>query len=133
MPVVSTNNIFFGSTEMDSLKVGNSTVDKVYLGSDLVYSGSSEVLTVSISNAGNFTALASNYATTQRSTDGSGTGATFQVTLVASGIPKIMSVVTSITSGGTGYAVGDLITLDFTSIADGNENTYGILEVDSVG
>ena len=133
MPVVSTNNIFFGSTEMDSLKVGNSTVDKVYLGSDLVYSGSSEVLTVSISNAGNFTAIVSNYATTQRSTDGSGTGATFQVTLVSSGIPKIMSVVTSITSGGTGYAVGDLITLDFTSIADGNENTYGILEVDSVG
>lgn len=128
------NDIFFGSSEMDDLKFGSSQVDAVYLGSDKVWPASSSVLTVSINNAGSFKNVsAGNYAAIQRSTSGSGTGATFTVTLAISGPSIIITAIASIDSGGSGYAVSDTITLDLTSVADGDEKTYAILDVDSLG
>lgn len=94
----------------------------------------SGVASVTISNAGSFKRVtASTYAATQRTTDGSGSGATFTVTLEANGLTFRIASVTSITAAGTGYAVGDLITLNLTSVDDGNEITYGVLEVATLG
>jgi len=129
------NDIFFSDDEIDAIKFGAVTAQKVYLGDTLVWPIASDgVLTVSIDNAGLFKSTsAGNYAAIQRSTSGSGSGATFTVTAAVSGIATVVTAVVSIDSAGSGYAVNDTITLDLTSVADGNEKAYAVLEIDSIG
>jgi hypothetical protein len=87
------------------------------------------VSTVTISTAGYIKWFAGTFATVQRSTSGSGSGATFNVTINGSGAATSVS---SITAAGSGYAVGDTITLDYTSVPDGRESIYTILTVASI-
>ena len=126
------NGIFFSDDEMGNIKLGPVQVDKVYLGQTLVYpiSTSGPVLTLSISNMGSIKGTsAGNYAAVQRSTDGSGSGATFSITLGTTGLIFGATAINSITAAGSGYVAGDFITLDYTSIPDGNELSYTVLEV----
>jgi hypothetical protein len=121
------NDIFFGTGELDDLKIGTSQVDKVYLGDTLVWPivVASGVDTVSIDNAGFIKVAATTYACTQRSTTGSGTGFTCTATINGS----FNCTAITITNKGTGYAVNDEITLDFTSVDESREITYVVLEV----
>ena len=125
------NDIFFGSTQLDDLKFGSSQVDAVYLGADKVWPAASGVASVTISTGGFIKFSGGTYATVQRSTSGSGSGATFNVVL--DGNTGAATSVSSITAAGSGYAVGDTITLDYTSIPDGREITYTVLTVASLG
>jgi len=123
------NDIFFGTGELDDLKIGTSQVDKVYLGDTLVWPVvvASGVGTVSIQNAG-FVKVTptSGYTCIQRSTTGSGTGFTCTATIDS----NFNCTAITITDKGGGYAVNDEITLDFTTVADGNrEVTYVVLKV----
>lgn len=125
------NDIFFGATQLDDLKFGSSQVDAVYLGADKVWPAASGVASVTISTGGFIKFSGGTYATVQRSTSGSGSGATFNVVL--DGNTGAATSVSSITAAGSGYAVGDTITLDYTSIPDGREITYTVLTVASLG
>ena len=91
----------------------------------------SGVASVTISTGGFIKFSGGTYATVQRSTSGSGSGATFNVVL--DGNTNAATSVSSITAAGSGYAVGDTITLDYTSIPDGREATYTVLTVASLG
>ena len=91
----------------------------------------SGVASVTISTGGFIKFSGGTYATVQRSTSGSGSGATFNVVL--DGNTGAATSVSSITAAGSGYAVGDTITLDYTSIPDGREVTYTVLTVASLG
>jgi hypothetical protein len=91
----------------------------------------SGVASVTISTGGFIKFSGGTYATVQRSTSGSGSGATFNVVL--DGNTGAATSVSSITAAGSGYAVGDTITLDYTSIPDGRELTYTVLTVASLG
>ena len=86
--------------------------------------------TVTISTPGFIRWFGGTYATVQRSTSGSGSGATFNVVL--NGNTGAATSVSSITAAGSGYAVGDTITLDYTAIADSREITYTVLTVASI-
>jgi hypothetical protein len=104
----------------------------VYVYQDEVFPGPSTtggVATVTISTAGYIKWFPGTFATVQRSTSGSGSGATFNVTINGSGAATSVS---SITAAGSGYAVGDTITLDYTSVPDGRESIYTILTVASI-
>ncbi|MDG1313994.1 MAG: hypothetical protein P8P29_00540, partial [Flavobacteriaceae bacterium] len=104
----------------------------VYVYQDEVFPGPSTtggVATATISTAGYIKWFAGTFAAVQRSTSGSGSGATFNVTINGSGAATSVS---SITAAGSGYAVGDTITLDYTSIADGREQIYTVLTVASL-
>ncbi len=122
--------ISLGSGSISALKLGSTAVTKAYLGSTQVFPVASGVASVTISTAGFIRYSAATYATTQRTTSGSGTGATFNVVLNSSGAATSVS---SITAAGSGYAVGDTITLDYTSIPDSREVTYTVLTVASLG
>ena len=125
------NDIFFGATQLDDLKFGSSQVDAVYLGADKVWPAASGVASVTISTGGFIKFSGGTYATVQRTTSGSGSGATFNVVL--DGNTGAATSVSSITAAGSGYAVGDTITLNYTSIPDGREVTYTVLTVASLG
>lgn len=99
---------------MDDLKFGSIQVDKVYLGSDLVWPASTGFVAGSISNAGDTKAGNGTYAATQFSTSGSGTGATFTVTLVSRACTAF-----TVTNAGSGYATSDTVTLDITGVPAG--------------
>ena len=104
----------------------------VYVYQDEVFPGPSTtggVATVTISTAGYIKWFPGTFATVQRSTSGSGSGATFNVTINGSGAATSVS---SITASGSGYAVGDTITLNYTSVPDGRESIYTILTVASI-
>jgi hypothetical protein len=104
----------------------------VYVYQDEVFPGPTStggVATVTISTVGYIKWFAGTFATVQRSTSGSGSGATFNVVLNSSGAATSVS---SITAAGSGYAVGDTITLDYTSVPDGREVTYTVLTVASI-
>jgi hypothetical protein len=104
----------------------------VYVYQDEVFPGPSAtggVATVTISTAGYIKWFAGTFATVQRSTSGSGSGATFNVTINGSGAATSVS---SITASGSGYAVGDTITLNYTSVPDGRESIYTVLTVASI-
>ena len=90
----------------------------------------SGVASVTISTGGFIKFSGGTYATVQRSTSGSGSGATFNVVL--NGSTGAATSVSSITAAGSGYAVGDTITLDYTAIADSREITYTVLTVASI-
>tara|TARA_R100000951_G_C2593615_1_gene165869 strand:- start:70 stop:489 length:420 start_codon:yes stop_codon:yes gene_type:complete len=105
---------------------------EVYVYQDEVFPGPSTsggVATVTISAVGYIKWFAGTFATVQRSTSGSGSGATFNVVLNSSGAATSVS---SITAAGSGYVVGDTITLDYTSVPDGRESTYTVLTVASI-
>ncbi len=91
----------------------------------------SGVASVTISTGGFIKFSGGTYATVQRSTSGSGSGATFNVVL--DGNTGAATSVSSITAAGSGYAVGDTITLNYTSIPDGRESIYTVLTVASLG
>ena len=123
--------ISLGSGSISALKLGSTAVTKAYLGSTQVFPVASGVASVTISTGGFIKFSGGTYATVQRSTSGSGSGATFNVVL--DGNTGAATSVSSITAAGSGYAVGDTITLDYTSIPDGREVTYTILTVASLG
>lgn len=83
---------------------------------EVVTLSGSAVATVRIYNAGVYTVNPSD-PVAQGSTDGSGTGATFNLTFGDNGWTELIntgnavSAVASIVSGGTGYSVNDVITL----------------------
>jgi len=106
---------------------------KVYVYQNEVFPGPTStggVATVTISTPGFIRWFGGTYATVQRSTSGSGSGATFNVVL--NGNTGVATSVSSITAAGSGYAVGDTITLDYTAIADSREITYTVLTVASI-
>tara|TARA_R100000544_G_C2221887_1_gene58087 strand:- start:501 stop:908 length:408 start_codon:yes stop_codon:yes gene_type:complete len=117
------NDIFFGSSEMDDIKFGSSQVDKVYLGSDLVWSPGTtpgKILTSSLDDSG---VAAGNYAGTyvvpQDSATASGSGAKFLITVIyVSNKGRSFMTAQQINTGdeGSGYAVGEIITLDMSSV-----------------
>lgn len=74
-----------------------------------------------------------NNAATQRSTTGSGTGFTCNVTLQDDGTGNFNELlnVTSL-SGGSGYLVNDNITLDLTNVDDSREFVYIVLKVQTL-
>jgi len=110
------------------LKLGTTTVQKVFLGSTQVYPEPSSVGTATISTAGNIKVGSGTYACVQRSTSGSGTGATFNIVLSG----NVATSISSITAGGSDYQVGDTITLDYTAVADNRELTFTVLTVATV-
>tara|TARA_R110000744_G_C19068772_1_gene529866 strand:+ start:239 stop:607 length:369 start_codon:yes stop_codon:yes gene_type:complete len=112
------NGIYFGSSEMDDLKFGGSQVDKIYLGDVLVWSLAGEFIAGSISNVGDINITAGTYPATQFSTSGSGSGATFNVTISASEECTAFTV----TNGGSGYAASDTVTLDVTGLIPSLQN-----------
>ena len=124
------NGVWFGSSEMDTVKLGSSTVDKIYLGTDLVWPTASGVASATITTVGSQKWGAGTYATTQTGTSGSGSGATFNITIDSDGEATAIS---SITAAGTGYAVSDTITLVFTSIPSNRQITAVVLTVASLG
>ena len=123
--------ISLGSGSISALKLGSTAVTKAYLGNTQVWPVASGVASVTISTGGCIKFAGGTYATVQRSTSGSGSGATFNVVL--DGNTGAATSVSSITAAGSGYAVGDTITLDYTSIPDGREVTYTVLTVASLG
>jgi len=85
---------------------------------------SATITTAGIQKAGDGT-----YAATQDITSGSGSGATFNITLTN----LAATAISSITAAGTGYAVGDTITLVFTNIAGSRQVTAVVLTVATLG
>ena len=115
-------------------RIGNKpvTINEVYVKDLEVFPGPTStggVATITITTPGYIRWFAGTFAAAQRSTSGSGSGATFNVVLNSSGAATSVS---SITAAGSGYAVGDTITLDYTSIPDGREVTYTVLTVASI-
>lgn len=85
------------------------------------------VISATVSNGGDYTGTADgDYPATQASTSGSGTGATFTVT-IASGV---ISAVAAVTASGGGYVATDTITLAVGGGA--TEVSAGVLAVASV-
>ena len=122
------NDIFFGATQLDDLKFGSSQVDKVYFGSTLVWPPASGVATATISVSGNIRTGNGTYASTQFATSGSGSGATFDVVIASRTATSF-----SVTGAGTGYAVGDTITLQIGSVSAGFQSPRVELTVASLG
>lgn len=122
------NGVWFGSSEMDAVKLGSSTVDKIYLGSDLVWPTLSGFATGTISAAGQSRTGNGTYSATQFATSGSGSGATFSVTLVSKAVTSF-----TITAAGTGYAVSDTVTLQIGTLSSGNQSPRAELTVSTLG
>ena len=115
------NGIKFGGSEMDDLKFGSVQVDEVYLGAVLVWpiSTSGAIITITddeIGSApGNHTG---SYTVAQLSTNGSGTGAEFAITIGYNlGKNKSFMSAEAISSGdeGSGYVAGEIVTLDMST------------------
>ena len=131
------NDIYFGSTQIDDIKFGSSQVDKVYLGDTLVWPPASGVASVTISTAGVIRLpQAGTGGCTQRSVSpAGGTGFTCNATFSQISGSNFFECTSgpSITNVGSGYSVGDVITLDITSVPDSREITYVELTVASLG
>ena len=116
------NGIKFGTSEMDNLKLGAVQVDKVYLGAVLVWpiSTSGSIITIGQdqdgSAAGNYSG---SYVVAQSSTNGSGVNAEFAIT-IGYNLGKNKSFLTgqAIETGeeGSGYVVGEIVTLDMSTV-----------------
>lgn len=124
-------------TNFSTLKLGSTTVSKAYLGSTQVYPNIGGVGSVTISNAGEIRLpQAGTGGCTQRSVSPTGgTGFTCNATFSAiSGSTNFeCTSIPSITNAGSGYSVGDVITLDVTAVPDSRELTYVELTVASLG
>lgn len=105
--------INLGSNAPLGLRLGTATVTEAYLGSTKVFPPPSGVATATISNSsGNIKTADGTFSATQFSTSGSGTGATFTVTLV-----NRTATAFTITNAGSGYAVSDTIELQIASLS----------------
>lgn len=105
--------INLGSNAAQGLRLGSATVTEAYLGSTKVFPPPSGVATATISNSsGNIKTADGTFSATQFSTSGSGTGATFTVTLV-----NRTATAFTITNAGSGYAVNDTIELQIASLS----------------
>lgn len=120
--------ISLGSASISALKLGSTSVSKAYLGSTLVFPTASGFATGTIFETGSIRTANGDYAATQFATSGSGSGATFNVTLVNKGATAF-----TITTGGTGYAVNDTVTLDITGVSAGNQVPRVELTVSTLG
>jgi len=116
------NDIYFGSAQVDDVKLGSSQVDKVYLGSELVWpiSTSGSIITIGEDEKGDADGDHSgSYVVPQLSSDGSGTGAEFAITVGYSSSKNKSSVsAQAIESGeeGSGYIVGEIVDLDMSTV-----------------
>lgn len=105
--------INLGSNAAQGLRLGSATVTEAYLGSTKVFPPPSGVATATITNSsGNIKTADGTFSATQFSTSGSGTGATFTVTLV-----NRTATAFTITNAGSGYAVNDTIELQIASLS----------------
>ena len=105
--------INLGSNAAQGLRLGSAAVTEAYLGSTKVFPPPSGVATATISNSsGNIKSGDGTFSATQFSTSGSGTGATFTVTLV-----NRTATAFTITNAGSGYAVNDTIELQIASLS----------------
>ena len=120
--------ISLGSGSISALKLGSTAVTKAYLGSTQVFPVASGVATATLSVAGNIRTGNGTYASTQFATSGSGSGATFDVV-----INNRTATSFSVTGAGTGYAVGDTITLQIGTVSSFFQNPRVELTVASLG
>lgn len=120
--------ISLGSGSISALKLGSTAVTKAYLGSTQVFPVASGVATATISVSGNIRTGNGTYASTQFATSGSGSGATFDVVMTSRTATSF-----SVTGAGTGYAVGDTITLQIGSVAANFQSPRVELTVASLG
>ena len=120
--------ISLGSGSISALKLGSTAVTKAYLGSTQVFPVASGVATATLSVAGAIRTGNGTYASTQYATSGSGSGATFDVV-----INNRTAISFSVTGAGTGYAVGDTITLQIGSVSSTFQNPRVQLTVASLG
>jgi len=120
--------ISLGSGSISALKLGSTAVTKAYLGSTQVFPVASGVATATLSVAGGIRAFNGTYASTQFATSGSGSGATFDVVIASRTATSF-----SVTGAGTGYAVGDTITLQIGSVSAGFQSPRVELTVASLG
>lgn len=116
------NTIYFGSSEMDDLKLGASQVDEIYFGATKVWptSVSGAIITLTIDDVGVAAGDQSGtYTVPQDSSDGSGTGAQFDITVgYVGGKGRSFLDTATISSGneGSDYASGEIVTLDMSSV-----------------
>jgi len=120
--------ISLGSGSITTLKLGSTAVTKAYLGSTQVFPVASGVATATISVSGNIRTGNGTYASTQFATSGSGSGATFDVVIASRTATSF-----SVTGAGTGYAVGDTITLQIGSVPGNFQSPRVELTVASLG
>tara|TARA_R110002126_G_scaffold251056_2_gene394071 strand:+ start:255 stop:623 length:369 start_codon:yes stop_codon:yes gene_type:complete len=120
--------ISLGSASISALKLGSTSVSKAYLGSTLVFPTASGFATGTISVAGAIRTADGDYAATQFATSGSGSGATFGVTIVNN-----IATAFNINTGGAGYAVNDTVTLDITGVSAGFQAPRVELTVSTLG
>ena len=113
--------ISLGSVDVGKLALGSSLVSKAYLGSTLIYPTSGAILTVGVDGSGSangdYTGL---YTVPQSSSDGSGTGAQFAITVTytsSKGRSSVSAVSISASNAGSGYASGEIVTLDMSSVS----------------
>lgn len=105
--------INLGSNAALGLRLGTATVTEAYLGSTKVFPPPSGVATATISNSsGNIKTAAGTFSATQFSTSGSGTGATFTVTIDSNRTATAFTI----TNAGSGYTVSDTIELQIASL-----------------
>lgn len=119
--------INLGSNAISALRLGSTSVSKAYLGSTQVFPLPSGIATGSIT-AGAVRTDDGTFASTQFSTSGSGTGATFDVTFVDR-VPTAFTI----TNAGSGYAVNDTIELQVGSISAPFQNPRVEITVNSLG
>lgn len=116
------NDIYFGSAQVDDVKLGSSQVDKVYIGDTLVWPivSSGKVLTSGLDYSGVASGNhAGTYLVPQLTADIAGLGAKFNITVTYVSNKNRSSVtVQAVDSNnqGSGYAVGEIITLDMSSV-----------------
>lgn len=114
------NNIYFGSSEMDDLKLGADQVDEIYLGANKVWPSSGAIITLAIDDVGAANGDHSGlYTVPQDSSDGSGTGAQFDISvtyLSNKGRSFLGTATINSSNEGSGYASGEIVTLDMSSV-----------------
>jgi len=120
--------ISLGSGSISALKLGSTAVTKAYLGSTQVWPVASGVASGSIT-AGLVRTSDGTFACTQFQTSGSGTGATFNITFVN----RIPTAISSITNGGSGYAVNDTIDLQVGTLPSSFQQPRVQITVASLG
>ncbi len=129
--------ISLGSGSISALKLGSTAVTKAYLGSTQVFPVASGVASVTISEPGVIRLpQAGTGGCTQRSvapTGGSGFTCNATFSAISGSDYFECTSIPNITNAGSGYSVGDVITLDITAVPDGRELTYVKLTVASLG